>query len=195
MRDGMFGSGVEPGGLKSVLEIKILLSYLLGISNSAVEEDILKEVVLSEGIANYFDYSVAFGELLKGGQILKNDKDELYLSEKGKGLSREFYKMVPFSVREKCGKAYLKMLARDKSKKENRAEIIKKDDGFVVALEICDIGSSLLKLELLVPDENTANAAKELFYSNTDDFYGAVLGLLSGDPTLAENILKKEENN
>ena len=195
MRDGMFGSGVEPGGLKSVLEIKILLSYLLGISNSAVEEDILKEVVLSEGIANYFDYSVAFGELLKGGQILKNDKDELYLSENGKGLSREFYKMVPFSVREKCGKAYLKMLARDKSKKENRAEIIKKDDGFVVALEICDIGSSLLKLELLVPDENTANAAKELFYSNTDDFYGAVLGLLSGDPTLAENILKKEENN
>ena len=32
MRDSMFGNGVEPGGLKSVLEIKILLSYLLGIS-------------------------------------------------------------------------------------------------------------------------------------------------------------------
>jgi hypothetical protein len=194
MRDGMFGNGVEPGGLKSVLEIKILLSYLLGISNSAVSEEVLKEVVLSEGIANYFDYSVAFNELLKGGQILKNENGELYPSETGKGLSREFYKMVPFSVREKCGKAYLKMLARDKSKKENRAEIVKKEDGYVVSLEICDIGSSLLKLDLLVPDENTASTARELFYSNTDDFYGAILGLLSGDTTLAKKILENEEN-
>lgn len=194
MDEELFGNGIEPGGLKNLLDIKILIAYLLSVSSSPVAEEILKKAVLSEGIANYFDYSAAFSDMLIKGQILKSEDGEVTLSESGEGLSREFYKMVPFSIREKCAKAYLKMIARNKSENENKAEIIKQPDGYTLSMEIRDIGTSLLKLDILLPDENIAAAAKELFLNNTANFYGAVIGLLSGDNSIAEGILKSKND-
>ena len=126
MDEELFGNGIEPGGLKNLLDIKILIAYLLSVSSSPVAEEILKKAVLSEGIANYFDYSAAFSDMLIKGQILKSEDGEVTLSESGEGLSREFYKMVPFSIREKCAKAYLKMIARNKSENENIGLCIEK---------------------------------------------------------------------
>jgi hypothetical protein len=193
MDNGAFGNGIEPGGLKNLLEIKILISYILSVSGPSVDEEILGKAVLSEGLANYFDFSASISDLLRNGQLKRLENGELALSESGKGLSREFYKMVPYSVREKCAKACLKMIARKKSEMQNKTSIEKREDGYAVSMEICDIGTSLFKLDLLLPDENTAKCARELFLSDTDNFYAAIMALLSGDSSIAEGIFNKDK--
>jgi hypothetical protein len=178
MSEEIFGGNIELGGLKNPLEIKLLISYLLSLSKEEISEDILRKAILSEGLVNYFDLSEAIIQMKNSGQIIESE-GLISLSSENKNDSGEFYRLVPLSVREKCGKAFLKILARAKNEKENSVEIISADSGFKVNMVIKDKDEDLLTLSLSVPDENTAVATKELFLDNASAFYQKIIEFLS----------------
>jgi hypothetical protein len=178
MSEEIFGGNIELGGLKNPLEIKLLISYLLSLSKEEISEDILRKAILSEGLVNYFDLSEAIIQMKNSGQIIESE-GLISLSSENKNDSGEFYRLVPLSVREKCGKAFLKILARAKNEKENSVEIISADSGFKVNMVIKDKDEDLLTLSLSVPDENTAVATKELFLDNAPSFYQKIIEFLS----------------
>ena len=182
MSEEIFGGDIEPGGLKNPLEIKLLISYLLSISKEKISDELLRKAILSEGLVNYFDLSQAMVEMKNSGQIIEkteNGETLISLSKENENSSAQFYKLVPLSVREKCGKAFLKILSRYKSEKENSAEIVKVEGGYKVNMAVKDRNEDLLTLSLLVPDENTANQVRELFLENTSYFYSKVIEFLS----------------
>lgn len=184
MSEEIFGNDIELGGLKNPLEIKLLISYLLSVSKEKISAELLQKAVLSEGLVNYFDLSQAMIEMKNSGQIIEETEDGetlIYLSAENQNNSAQFYKLVPLSVREKCGKAFLKILARYKSEKENSVEITEENSSYRVNMAVKDRGEDLLTLSLLVPDENSASSVKELFLENTSYFYSKVIELLSGD--------------
>ena len=64
-----FSAGVEPGGLRSRNEIKVLITFLLDNLERPLSKRQLFTVVQQEGLANYFETSQALSELISGGSV------------------------------------------------------------------------------------------------------------------------------
>ena len=60
-------AGVNPGGLQSRTEIRVLICYVLQYSSAPLPLDKLKERLHFEGIANYFETSYAISDLEESG--------------------------------------------------------------------------------------------------------------------------------
>ena len=61
-------AGIEPGGLKDTYDIK-LSSVTCSTITEPLSPDQLNYIFQSEGLVNYFSYTVALKELLESGHI------------------------------------------------------------------------------------------------------------------------------
>ncbi|MGN1478253.1 MAG: DUF4364 family protein, partial [Acutalibacteraceae bacterium] len=58
-----FSQGVEPGGLRSKNEIKILICYLICKMDSGLTKQQLSDIIVSKGLANYFEVNEALSDV------------------------------------------------------------------------------------------------------------------------------------
>ena len=68
-----FTAGVEPGGLNSTRDIKILCCYLLNYVNQPVQHEQLVEALTVTGLVNYFEVASAISELLMMGNVIQDE--------------------------------------------------------------------------------------------------------------------------
>lgn len=66
-----FNGGVEPGGLRSKDEIRILICYLLASVGDPLSREDIISIVRDNGLANYFETVDAISEMAKKGLIRK----------------------------------------------------------------------------------------------------------------------------
>ena len=86
-------------------------------------------------------------------------------------------------------------LLRRKIESSNHASIRKAEDGYIVDMTICDIGSDLLSLSLFMPTEQEAEQVRQHFLSDPLLTYKGVLALLTGDlQTVGQLIPTKDED-
>ena len=178
-----FTAGVAPGGLISSQHVRQMVCYLLSTLKQPIPKDKILEVLINEEIANYFEVIQAIGDLADNGSIIHVEGEgELYtVSEKGKEAIDELYKNLPFTVREKAIKAGLKMLAKMRSKAQNKVEMEQTDIGVNVTCSVIDGDHPILTVSLLVPDMEQAELVKETFHENTLKIYSGSIALLTGD--------------
>ena len=60
-----FDDGIEPGGLRSRNEIKLLVCYLLSGVDEKITRSQLCEIALDKGLANYFEVNQAVSDLIE----------------------------------------------------------------------------------------------------------------------------------
>ena len=99
---------VEPGGLRTSGEIKILICYLLGAVKTPLLRRWIDQVFLEHSLANYFDVADALGDLVANGSIesVPQDGEEAYaLTESGRSSAALLETTLPFTVREKAVKS------------------------------------------------------------------------------------------
>ena len=116
-----FTGGIEPGGLRSKDEIRILICYLLtSVSAPLSREDILS-IMQENGFANYFEVTDSLSELTENGNLQCAGDEPVYTATRqGQMIARQLDTALPFSVRRKAVAAALNLLARAKREKENR---------------------------------------------------------------------------
>lgn len=194
-----FDGGVEYGGLRSGHEVSILICYLLKNIDAPLTKSDLSEALLNEGLVNYFELTNSLSELSRLEQInISLDKDgneEYTVTQKGILNSGVIESELPIVVREKAVKAVLKVLAKKKRLEDNRAEIISVKDGFKVSMQILDIGSDLMDLELFVPDSMIAKKIRNNFLNDPQILYKGVLALLMGDLKSVGELIPSDNNN
>ncbi len=61
------------GMLQNKNDVKLLVLYVLRAIDRPVSEEQLGDCIMGTGSANYFDYTEAFDELLRFGQVLESD--------------------------------------------------------------------------------------------------------------------------
>ena len=66
-----FTGGVEPGGLRSKDEIRILLCYLLASVPAPLSRDDILTIMQENGFANYFEVTDSLSELEENGNVLR----------------------------------------------------------------------------------------------------------------------------
>ena len=75
MQTDAMNAGVAPGGLKSRIEIRVLICYILVNSDLPVPLEAVKEQLHFRGIANYFETAYAIADLTDNGTITEDIND------------------------------------------------------------------------------------------------------------------------
>ena len=87
--------------------------------------------------------------------------------------------MLP-DVRDKAVKSALNIVARARSKRENKVLIEKVEDGCNVTFEIHSLGQTMLSLTLNVADEYQAEQLKDGFLDDPGALYSDIIDRLVG---------------
>jgi len=180
-----FDEGIMPGGIRSKNEIRVLICYMFNSIKDKLSKDIVIEAVLQYELANYFELSSAFDELVNNKNLIESgviDGENVYvLSDNGKMIAEQLESTVPYSVKEKAYTCALKLLAEKKTKRENKVEIIKTENGYNVNCLISSGDIELLSFTLYAPDFEQAEIIKKNFYENPLTVYKVMLALMTKD--------------
>lgn len=187
--------GVEPGGLRTRSDIRILVCYLLTSIDSPLAKDDLINIVVNNGLANYFELAGAIDEMAQKGIIAVSGKNgEICAStETARMISKQLDAELPASVRRKALGAAVNLLAKAKRERENGVEIIPAEHGFRVTCHISGGKTDLMDFSLYVPDVAQANLVKENFQNEPETVYRMLLALVTGEHDVASGILGESE--
>ncbi len=169
MRPDAMNAGVNPGGLKSKIEIRVLICYLLSNASGPVPLEKVKEQLHFGGIANYFETALAISELEENGTIAttQDNGEKLYTSTtQSERVANALGSGLPFSVKEKALALTDNIIKRHKNERNNNVTIVKADLGFNVTCTVLEKDYTVASVTLLVPDEETAVSIKNRFLEN-----------------------------
>lgn len=186
-----FSAGVEPGGLRTKNEIRILICYLLtSIHVPLSKEDIIR-IMQENGLANYFEITNALAELIDNGNLLPSKEDPALftVTKQARMIAQRLDNAVPVSVKERAMAAAMHLLAEAKLERENRVEITPMERGYNVTCHISGGDMELMHVSLYVPDLIQANSVKEKFYQSPQRVYQMLLALMTNDKTMANDVL------
>ncbi len=184
MKRDTFSAGVEPGGLHSHNEIKILICYMLNGVHEPLPRAAVLDILSGGGMANFFDASAAIDDLVERGNLTETDGGLLQVTETGRHAAATLADMIPFTLRERSVSAGLRLLARQHSERDNRAEIAQNPNGGWTVT--CSVGTTvpLLRFEVLVGDELQAAQVRDRFLDDPLLLYQSLIGILSGGAVL-----------
>lgn len=170
MQADAMNAGVNPGGLQSRTEIRVLICYILDNIDSPVPLDIVKEQLHFEGIANFFEVSYAITELEESKHIIatadENKKHFYSITDEGRNVARTLAPGLPLSVKDNSLNIAKNIVKRVVNEHQNRVSIEKSKFGTHVTCTVMENELELASVKLLVPDEETALAVKERFLNN-----------------------------
>ena len=110
-----FDEGIAPGGLRSKYEIKTLICYLYYSVKENMSRDLVIEAIREDELANFFEVSAAFDELVSDKSLVEADSvdgEQTYtLSENGRMIAMQLDSTVAYSVKDKALKCAIKLLA------------------------------------------------------------------------------------
>ncbi len=194
----VFRAGVEPGGLTTDYELKMLICYILYHIDRPMPVGALIEVFVEEGIGNYFETASAASNLVKNGHLAietsENNQRCYVVTPLGASAAETFEKDLPLSVRDKALEAAQRYFIMQERRAQNTTEIKKVEDGYLLILTIKDVGSDLLKLTILLPDLTSCEQIKERFLSDPIVVYKGVVALLTGNYDSVGSLLDNPEN-
>ena len=181
MAGDVFFAGVEPGGLYSAQEIKILICYMLDSVGEAMPLTAVTDVLAGRGIANFFEVSAAVEELVRRKQLAEDEQGRLSPTESGKQTAANLASMVPFTLRERSVQAALHLLTRQRREQENVVDITRLERGYQVTCTMNDGTQPLLSFSLTVGDDLQAQMVKERFLEDPILLYRSLVAVLTGD--------------
>ena len=175
-----FSAGVEPGGLYTSQEIKILICYMLLGVGEPMERQMVTELIAGNGMANFFETAAAVDELARQGHLTEKE-GRISLTETGRQVGDTLAGMIPYTLRERSVKAALQLLTRIRREQENTVELEKLDHGYRVTCTIQDSASPLMSVSLRVADDMQAGLIRENCLDDPTLLYRSLLAILTGD--------------
>ncbi len=184
-----FDEGINPGGMRSKNEIRVLICYLINAVDIPVSKEIILESLQKDGLANYFESSSCFDDLIKHKNIVLTDDNKYILSDGGKLIATQLESTLAVTVKEKAFFSVMNLIDEAKKEKENKVEITKNDHGYTVKCTISGGEMNLFSFELYVPDYQQAKIVKKNFRKNPELVYKTMLSVLAKEKDLIKETL------
>lgn len=179
-----FAGGIEIGGLRNMLEIKILICYILESVKTPMKRNQICDSLQKTGLVNFFDTNSAIDELLENDTIREQEyagETHLVVTERGGNSAIALENTLLPGVRDRAVKAALNIVSRARSERENNVKIENAEDGCNVTFEIQSAGVNLLSLTLNVADVLQAEQLKEGFFDDPGALYSDIIERLIGE--------------
>jgi len=172
-----FDEGIEPGGLRSRNEIKVLVCYLLKSIEQPISKQLINEILQENSLANYFEINQAVSDLVRAGSLEEaaQEGDTVYrVTDQGRSAAQTLEVNLPRSVN-----AAIRLLTRAKREQENRIDIEKLENGYHVTFTIYDSTDELLKLTIFVADSMQVETVRKNFLNDPVKLYSNIIASLT----------------
>ncbi len=180
-----FDEGVTLGGVRSKNEIRILICYLLSCVKENMDKELVVQAITIDELANYFEVSAAFDDLIKNGNIKESeivDGTQTYeLTDNGKMIANQLESILSYTVKDKVYVRAIQLLGEKKKRRENSVDIKKTENGFDVICKISGGDMDLLTFTLYAPTFEQAMVMKKNFYDSPSTVYKVMLALMTKD--------------
>ena len=188
-----FDEGINLGGMRSKNEIKTLICYLYNSVKENMDKGIVIQAILKQGLANYFETSSAFDDLVMNGNLIPaDDEHKTYsLTKNGAEIAKQLDSTVAYTIKEKASACAVKLLAEKKKEIENKVNITKTDNGFTVECSVSGGDMELMKLDIYAPEMEQALILKKNFLDNPKKAYKIMLALLTKDKETVGEALEE----
>ena len=188
-----FDEGINLGGMRSKNEIKTLICYLYNSVKENMDKGIAIQAILKQGLANYFETSSAFDDLVMNGNLIPaDDEHKTYsLTKNGAEIAKQLDSTVAYTIKEKAYACAVKLLAEKKKEIENKVNIMKNDNGFTVECSVSGGDMELMKLDIYAPEMEQALILKKNFLDNPKKAYKIMLALLTKDKETVGEALEE----
>lgn len=176
--------GVAPGGLRSKMDIKLLILYLLDQLETALPVRIVSDVITDRELANYFEAMDAISELQETGNLTVSSIDgqeALTITEKGTSAVEYVEEDLPKSVRDTALETARRFLRLDRHAKENDVTITPDGDGFNVSFSLKTGDTKLMELNMYVVSRDQAELLKDHYLEDPTHLYSSILTALMLD--------------
>lgn len=187
-----FTGGIEPGGLRTKNDIRILICYILNSVKAPLSRTDLSRILQEKSLANYFEVNDAISSLSAHGNITVDDDGCCLIQPTGAEIADSLDVTLPLSVRDKALEAALMLLSSAKIERENAVEIEKTPYGYNVTCHISGGEMDLMKISLYVPDLFQARMVKKNFHRNPGSIYKLLLSSITGNRELAKTFSDDE---
>lgn len=186
-----FDEGVSLGGMRSKTEIRTLICYMLKSVGSPMRKDTIVNALMEKGLANYFETSSSFDDLVRNGNIELADADKkLYKNtSNGNMIATQLEDTLAPTVKERAIECALSLLRQEQIESENKVTITKCENGYNVTCKISGGDMELLSFTLYVPDITQARLIRKNFYKNPDMFYSVMIAMLTRNKREITEIL------
>lgn len=178
-----FDAGIEPGGLRSRDDIRLLVCYLLKSVDTPMTAQMLNDAMQEDGLANYFEIGQAIEELLKTGNItadIANGEEVLTVTPRGREAAELLQTSLPKTVREKAVNSAIRLMTRAKIERENCIEVqSEQDGGYTITFTLFDRGTVLMKLSVYVVDSLQLEQVKKNFIDDPVKVYSTIITSLT----------------
>lgn len=188
-----FDEGINLGGMRSKNEIKTLICYLYNSVKENMDKGIVIQAILKQGLANYFETSSAFDDLVMNGNLIPaDDEHKTYsLTKNGAEIAKQLDSTVAYTIKEKAYACAVKLLAEKKKEIENKVNIMKNDNGFTVECSVSGGDMALMKLDIYAPEMEQALILRKNFLDNPKKAYKIMLALLTKDKETVGEALEE----
>ena len=179
----------ELGGLHEMHDIKALILFLLKEAKCILKESQLTDVLMADGLVDYFSYAEATEQLLIAGlmDIASLEETGSYrITKKGLEVVEEYEQRLPHNVKSKTLIALQATLKKKMEDDQTFAEIMPSENGFSVTCTIREGGETMLSYQVFVPDRKDAYYVAERFRQNPSGYYQKIMELV-----LDEDLFKK----
>lgn len=185
--------GISLGGIRNKSDIKTLICYMFCSVGVPMSKHTIIEAIQKKGLANYFEASQCFDDLVKRGNVeLVDEKNDLYfVTEYGKIISHQLEDDLSVTVKEKAYACALEIIEQNRIENENEVTIKKAENGYHVTCDISGGDVSLMNVTLYVPDSDMASHIKKRFHKNTEAIYKAVIATMTGNKDMIEEALEQ----
>ena len=194
MERDAFTGGVEPGGLWSKNDLRILICYILASVNGPLSREDIGQVLQGRALANYFESGEALAALEDLGHIVQ-EGGGYTCTPTGREIANRLDSGLPLAVRDKALESALLLSAQARARRENRVEIQQREKGCLVTCHIAGgEGMELMGVSLYVPDRAQAGIVEKRFYENPDRIYRLLLAGLTGEKEFAKEFWEEWED-
>ena len=186
-----FDEGISLGGMRSKTEIRTLICYLYKSVGLPMTKDSVVNALMEKGLANYFETSSSFDDLVRNGNIKMTDEDKklYFITENGDMIATQLEDTLAPTVKERAIECALSLLKREQIESNNKVTISKAENGYTVTCRISGGDMELLRFSLYVPDINQARLIRKNFYKDPDMFYSVMIAMLTRNKRSVTEIL------
>ncbi len=166
--------------IMELAENKLLLLYIFSKINMPISNSSITQIVLENNLINYFSLQQFLSELIDGGLIDDNKRDNqhmLSITPGGKDALEFFASRIPEKKRETIDNYLKKNMAELKNDIEISADYKQSLDRYNVALKLQDSGESLIDMKLSVDSKEKAEHICSIWEKDPRGFYAKILGL------------------
>ncbi len=181
MANDVFFAGVEPGGLYTSQEIKILICYMLDSVGEPMPMRTVTDVLAGRGMANFFEVGAAIDELLRRDHLKEDEAGQLSVTALGHQAATTLVGLIPYTLRERSVQAALYLMTRRRRERENKVTITPIENGCRVTCAILEGDHDLMNFSLIVGDELQAEMIKNRFLDDPVTLYRGMIAMLTGE--------------